>query len=69
VVVAIVLWGILTLVLQNYKGRLWLQTKNKISCLLSVLGVILFVSSNQPYAAIFLFVFLLIKAFFLIYKK
>ena len=65
-VFTIVIWGILTLTLQNCNHTLWLQIKSKISILLSVVGALLFIISQQPYAAIFLFVFLLIKVLMLI---
>lgn len=65
-VAIIFIFGILTLALQNYHHKLWLQNKNKISLLLNTIGAILFVVSLQPYAAIFLFVFLIIKVLMLI---
>ncbi len=64
-----VFWGILTLALQNVNKTFWVQNKSKISLTLSALGVILFIISPQPYAAIFLLAFLIIKAFLLIKKS
>ena len=57
--------GILTLALQNCRQLIWEQNKHIISILLSVLSVCLFIISRQPYAAVFAFVFLIIKAFML----
>ena len=61
VVIATVLVGILTLALQNC-GGIWAQLKSKLSLALSVVGVLLFILSRQPYAAALVFVFLTIKA-------
>ena len=66
VVTVIALWGILTLAMQNSCYALWIRCKHKISFLLSVLGVFVFIISRQPYAAAFLFVYLIIKALILI---
>lgn len=60
-VMMLVVWGILTLALQNCNKRLWIQMKSKVSLVLNVLGVLLFILSLQPYAAVFLFIFLIIK--------
>ena len=62
IITAIVAWGVLTLALQNCECAVWLQIKSKISVVLNVIGVLLFVLSLQPYAATFLFVLLAIKA-------
>lgn len=69
VIILIVLSGIITLALQNFNGRLWLQIKNKISLILNALGVLLFILSPQPYAAAILFAFLLIKVAVTVKKK
>ena len=58
VVVGMILLGILSLVLQNFK--------TKLSLAFGVVSVLLFVVSLQPYVAIFTFVLLAIKAFVLI---
>ena len=55
--------GILTLALQNCCQRIWPWTKRVLSMTLSAVGVCLFIISRQPYAAIFVFVFLIIKTF------
>ncbi len=56
-------FGLLTLSLQNYQGAFWRKYKKRISIALSILGTFLFIVSAQPYAATFLFTFLLIKIF------
>lgn len=61
VVVGLALFGLLTLVLHAYHGRLWMRYKRYLSLCLSVVGVVLFMVSPQPYAAMLLFLFLLIK--------
>ena len=65
-VMMLVVWGILTLALQNCSKRLWIQMKSKVSLVLNVLGVLLFILSLQPYAAVFLFIFLIIKVLMLV---
>lgn len=57
----IVITGILTLAMQNLKQNFWLKFKNKISLVLNMLAVLIFISSLQPYAAVFVFMFLIIK--------
>ena len=61
--------GIALLVLQNYRHRLWTQYKSILSLALSAVGVCLFIVSQQPYPAIFVFAFLLIKALMLIKRQ
>lgn len=63
---SIVLLGFLTLVLQNYNNRIWLQNKSKISLLLSVILTMFFIMSTEPYADAFTFLFLIIKSIMLI---
>ncbi|MBR5468649.1 MAG: helix-turn-helix transcriptional regulator [Firmicutes bacterium] len=67
VVTGIVVWGVLTLALQNCGNQFWQKYKNKISLVLNIVGVLLFIISSQPYAAVLLFIFLLIKV--MIYTK
>ncbi len=61
--------GIMTLALQNCRQRLWCQNKSVLSLVLSTVGVCLFMISQQPYAAVFVFAFLIIKAFMLIKRQ
>lgn len=53
--------GILTLALQNFKGLIWVKSKNKVSLMLNLFCCFLFIISSQPYAAIYLFLFIIIK--------
>lgn len=64
-----VVLGIMTLALQNCRQRLWTQSKGVLSLALSATGVCLFVISQQPYAAVFVFAFLIIKALMLIKRQ
>ena len=58
--------GVLALALQNCQKAFWTKSKTNISLMLGAISVLLFVISSQPYAAVFAFVLLLIKAFILI---
>lgn len=62
-VFAMIAMGIVTLALQNCRQGIWLKHKQLASIVLSVVSVCLFIISRQPYAAVFTFAFLLIKAF------
>ena len=59
----LVILGVFTLALQNCNKSLWLRSKSVLSLILSVVGVCLFIIGKQPYAAVFTFAFLIIKAF------
>ena len=61
-VIVIALMGVLTLALQNLKAPLWVKSKTAISLSLGVAAVLIFVISQQPYAAVFAFVLLTVKA-------
>lgn len=65
-VVGMIVCGILTLALKNCEGVFWVRNKHKISLLLSSLSAVIFMSSLQPYAAVMVFVFLIIKVLMLI---
>ena len=69
IVIGIIASGILTLALQNLHQAFWVKNKSKTSVSLNAVGVLLFIISSQPYAATFLFVFLIIKVFMLIKKQ
>lgn len=66
VVIGIIIWGVLTLALQNCRQTFWIRNKSKITLVLNTIGALLFIISSQPYAAAFLFVFLVIKVLMLI---
>ena len=63
---SLIIWGVLTLSLQNCASSLWLHVKEKVSLALSAISALLFMMSLQPYAAVFTFIFLIIKALMLI---
>ena len=69
VVAGIILTGIFTLALQNWENALWVKMKSRMSLALNAVGVLLFIISQQPYGAIFLFAFLLIKVIMLLKKQ
>ena len=69
VVIGIIVSGILSLALQNCHEALWTKNRSKISLLLNGIGALLFIISSQPYAAVFLFMFFVIKAFMLIKRQ
>lgn len=66
VVIGIIVSGILTLALQNCHQAFWAKNKSKISLALNAVGALLFIISSQPYAAAFLFIFLVIKVLMLV---
>lgn len=66
VVTGMIALGILMLALQNCHEKIWLQNKRKLSLLINLIGVLLFIISLQPYGAVLLFVFLVIKVLMLI---
>lgn len=68
VAISLSAWGILTLALQNFDRIFREQSKRIISLILNAVGVIVFIISPQPYAAVFLFVYLVIKALMLMKK-
>ena len=68
-VVMTVLIGISILSTQSCGGVLWNRIKTKLSLILGVAAVVIFIVSSQPYAAIFAFVLLVIKALMLINRR
>ena len=61
--------GILTLALQSCQAIAWVKSKTTVSLTLGALLVLLFMISSQPYAAVFAFVLLIIKALMLIKRQ
>ena len=61
--------GIMTFALQNCCQGFWTQSKSVLSLALSAVGLCLFIISQQPYAAVFVFLFLIIKALMLIKRQ
>ena len=68
VIIAMAAAGITTLTLQAAPWRFWTQNKVKVSLLIHLAGVLLFIISSQPYPAVILLLFLTIKVLFLIKK-
>ena len=66
IVIGMTALGVLTLALRNSNCVFWIQNKSKVSLLVNAIGVFLFIISQQPYAAVFVFAFLIIKALMLI---
>ena len=68
VVLLMIAMGVLTLALQNCQAKVWLKNKTLISLSLSIVSILLFIITLQPYPAVFVFALSLIKAFLLIKK-
>ena len=66
VVISMIVMGVLTLALQNVKTAAWVKSKTTISLILGAISVLVFIISSQPYAAVFAFALLAIKALMLI---
>jgi transcriptional regulator with XRE-family HTH domain len=66
VVIAMIVMGVMTLALQNVQTTAWLKSKTTISLILGAIAVLVFIISSQPYAAVFAFALLVIKALMLI---
>ena len=63
------IWGLLTLALQNCTRLFWVRIKWKVSVLLNVIGILLFVISLQVYGAVLMVVFLAIKSCLLLKNR
>ena len=66
IVIGMTVMGFLTLTLQNCQAVVWVKSKTTVSLALGAILVLLFMISSQPYAAVFAFVLLTIKALMLI---
>ena len=66
IVIVTAVWGLSTLALQNSRSSAWMKIKSAFSLLLSAIAVLVFTLCLQPYPAILLFVFLVIKVLFFI---
>ena len=69
VVISMIVMGILTLALQNCQWVAWVKSKTMISLILCAIAVLAFMISSQPYAAVFAFALLAIKALMLIKRR
>jgi transcriptional regulator with XRE-family HTH domain len=67
-VVGTVLVGITNLALQRCNSVIYLKIKYKLSLLFNLFGVFIFAISPQPYAAVMMLVFLVIKSLLVIKK-
>ena len=68
-IISMVAFGISTLVFQNYRGAFWVRNKSILSLLINTAVALLFIISSQPYAAAFVFIFLVIKTIMLVKKQ
>ena len=66
VVMGMIVSGMVTLALQNCHQAFWVKNKSKISLAFNAVGTLLFIIGLQPYAAAFLFIFLVIKVLMLV---
>lgn len=62
-------FGIMLLTLQDWDNGIWIKIKSKISMLLSILSVLIFITTLEPYVATFCFVLLIIKVSLLLKKQ
>ena len=60
-VMASILWGVAGLVLNRKESQIAEKKKANVSLFLNALGILLFTVGLQPYAAVLLFLFLLLK--------
>ena len=66
IVIVTCITGVLKLALQNCSAPVWIKSKDKISLMLGVVAVLLFMISRQPYASVFAFSLLIVKSIILI---
>ena len=57
-----ILWGVFTLALQGWRSPCRIPNRSRISMMLTAAGTLLFILTRQPYGAVFLFLFLAVKA-------
>lgn len=69
VVVAMALFGVTELALQNCARPAWLRLELPVSCCLSVLAVLFFIWTRQPYVGTFMLGLLLLKGILLIKRR
>lgn len=68
VVIVMLLLGIAALALQNCRHPIWVKHKRMLSLTCNAAAELLLIGARQPYAAAFLFLFLIIKGF-LLFKR
>ena len=69
VVILTTVFGVITLALQNCRRPLWEKLHTSTSLILSIIGVLLCILGRQPYAAVFFFVFPVIKTLLLLKQR
>ena len=69
IIISTVIFGILTLALQNLQARYWGKCRTDISLSLGSIALLLFIICSQPYAALLAFALLMIKALLIIKRK
>lgn len=67
-IIAIIITGILILIFQNSQNKFWTTLKIKLSLVLNIIATIFFIIGLQPYASVFLFIFIIIKSLILLKK-
>lgn len=65
-VITVCLFGVLMLTLQNSNCKIWIKAKSITSVALSIIGTLMFTVCLQPYAAIYMFLFFIIKVLILL---
>lgn len=68
VIITLSALGVLTLAMQSCRHPAWLKSKTPITCIWNATGVLLLILSKQPYGAVLLFLFLMVKVLMLIKK-
>lgn len=69
VAAAAVLMGVAALALQNCVCAFWIRNKTRLSLLTGMAGTLLLIAGRQPYAAVYMFVLLVIKAMILAKRR
>ncbi|WP_411676918.1 helix-turn-helix domain-containing protein [Caproicibacter sp.] len=64
-----VVFGIAILAFQSFPNRIWAKSKLPVSLMLSILSVLIFISTRQPYASVFVFCLLIIKGVLLVKQR
>lgn len=68
-IIAMALCGIAMLALQNGDCIFWQRNKHWLSMMINAAAAVLFIVGQQPYAAIFAFVFLMVKVWMLLKQR
>jgi len=68
-IIAIALFGVLELAMQNSRNTIWHRLELPVSSCLSVLAVLFFIMTRQPYVSSFMLGLLLLKGILLIKRR